>query len=70
MTLMTNTLDGALNTLECEVVGIFRTFSKEYDDRAIRIHLLAAQELLDTESVHTIVTLLDNTENTDQVISK
>jgi len=70
MTLMTNTVDGALNTLECEIVGIFRTFSKEYDDRAIRIHLLAAQELLDTESVHTIVTLLDNTENTDQVISK
>lgn len=70
ITLMANTLNGALNTLECEIVGIFRTFSKEYDDRAIHIHLLAAQELLDTESVHGTIVLLDNTDKTDQVISK
>lgn len=69
MTLMVNTLEGALNTLECEVVGIFRTFSKDYDNRAIRIHSLAAQELLFTESVHKAVVLLDSTEKTDPVKS-
>lgn len=70
ITLMTNTLDGALNTQECEIVGIFRTFSKEYDERAIRIQLPAAQELLDTGAVHVIVALLDNTDSTDRVISE
>src|SRR5687768_3262054 len=41
LTLMVNTSEGALNTLEYEVVGVFRTFSKEYDDRAVRIPLPA-----------------------------
>lgn len=67
ITLMVNTLEGALNTFEFEVVGIFRTFSKEYDDRAVRIHLSTAQELLYTGSVHSAVVLLDNTGKTDQV---
>ncbi|SFW11306.1 ABC transporter permease [Nitrosovibrio sp. Nv17] len=67
ITLMVNTLEGALNTLECEVVGVFRTFSKEYDDRAIRISLVSAQELLFTQSVHNMVVLLDDTRTTDTV---
>src|SRR5574340_377310 len=32
LTLMINTPEGALNTLEFEVVGVFRPFSKDYDD--------------------------------------
>ncbi len=44
LTVMVSTADGALNALEYEVVGVFRTFSKDYDDRAIRIPLAAAQE--------------------------
>lgn len=66
-TLMANTLEGALNVLEFEVIGIFRTFSKEYDDRAIRIHLSAAQELLFTDSVHNVVVLLESTDRTEQI---
>lgn len=65
VTLLVNTLDGALNTLELEVVGVFRTFSKEYDDRAIRIDLEAAKELLDTEAVHSLVLFLNDTQATD-----
>jgi putative ABC transport system permease protein len=64
---MVNTLEGALNTLEYEVVGVFRTFSKDYDDRAVRIPLSAAQELLFTRSVHSAVVLLDDTAATDAV---
>jgi ABC-type transport system, involved in lipoprotein release, permease component len=67
MTLMVNTPEGALNTHEYEVVGVFRTFSKEYDDRAVRIPLSAAQELLFTPSAHSIVVLLDDTGATDAV---
>jgi len=67
VTLMVNTPEGALNTLEYEVVGVFRTFSKDYDDRAVRIPLSAAQELLFTQSVHSVVVLLDDTAATDAV---
>lgn len=68
LTLMINTPEGALNTLEFEVVGVFRTFSKDYDDRAVRIPLAAAQELLFTPSVHSLVVLLDDTDATDKVV--
>lgn len=67
VTLMVSTSEGALNTLEYEVVGVFRTFSKEYDDRAVRIPLSAAQELLFTQSVHSSVVLLDDTTATEAV---
>ena len=66
-TLLLNTREGALNTLDFEVVGIFQTFSKEYDDRAVRIPLAAAQELLDTKAVHTLIFALDETSHTDRV---
>lgn len=67
MTLIVNTAEGALNTFEYEVIGVFRTFSKEYDDRAVRIPLSAAQELMFTQSVHSVVVLLDDTSTTDSV---
>ena len=69
LNLMVNTYDGALNTVELEVVGVFRTFSKEYDDRAVRISQSAAQELLFTPAIHTVVILLDDTSATDQVVA-
>lgn len=67
ITLAVNTPEGALNTLEFQVVGVFRTFSKEYDDRAVRIPLAAAQELLVTPAVHGLVVLLDHTGATEAV---
>lgn len=70
LTLLVNTTDGALNSLEFEVVGIFRTFSKDYDDRAVRIPLGAAQELLVSAGVHSLVFSLDATEATERVRSR
>ena len=58
---------GAVNTLDFEVVGIFQSFSKEFDARAIRIPLEAARELMDTRSAHLLVLLLNQTEDTDKV---
>ena len=70
ISLTTNTIDGSLNTLEFEVVGIFQTFSKDYDDRAIRITLDAAQELIATDQIHTMVFHLHETSDTDAVAQK
>lgn len=65
-TILLNTPEGSLNSLDFTVVGVFRTFSKDYDDRAVRIGIGAAQELLATRSIHTLVVLLDRTEDTDR----
>lgn len=66
-TLVINTPDGALNSLEFQVVGVFQTFSKDYDARAVRIPLAAAQELLATNGINTLVLSLDSTPATDTV---
>ncbi len=67
VSLLVNTTDGAANALEFEVVGVFQTFSKDYDARAVRIPLAAAQELMDAAGAHTAVLLLGKTDDTDRV---
>ncbi len=66
-TLVMNTTSGALNTLDFEILGVFRSFSKEYDARAVRIPLAAAQTLLDTRGANLLVVGLARTEDTDRV---
>ena len=65
VTVLANTPDGALNSLEFEVVGVFRTFSKDFDARAVRVALPAAQELLSVSGVHAVVVSLADTLQTD-----
>jgi putative ABC transport system permease protein len=65
VTLVASTPDGALNTQDLDVIGIFRSFSKDYDARAIRITLQSAQSLLATDQVNVLVARLDQTSNTD-----
>ena len=60
---------GAVNTLDFEVIGVFQSFSKDFDARAVRIPLSAARELMDTKSAHLIVVVLDQTGDTDRVIA-
>jgi putative ABC transport system permease protein len=64
VTLLVNTADGALNSLELEVLGVFQSFSKDYDARAVRIPLRAAQEALATSGVNTLVIALRQTGDT------
>src|SRR5438094_6240004 len=66
-TLLASTADGGLNSADLEVVGVFRTFSKDYDDRAVRVPLSAAHNLLATDVANAVVVLLDATAHTDQV---
>jgi putative ABC transport system permease protein len=67
ITLVAPTVDEAVNTAELEVVGVFQSFSRDYDDRVIKIPLQAAQELLDTRGVNALVVLLDETRHTAAV---
>lgn len=70
VTVMSNTLDGSLNYLELEVVGVFQTYSKEFDDRAVRVSLASARELLSTSGAHTLVLHLQDTAFTDAVANQ
>ena len=64
-TLLLNLSEGAVNTLEFKLVGIFQSFSKEFDARAVRIPLAATQELLDTHAAHLLVMTLSDSNSTD-----
>jgi putative ABC transport system permease protein len=67
VTVMVSTSGGALNTLDFEVVGTFRSFSRDYDARAVRIPLAAAQELLNAKGVNTLVVSLAETRETPRI---
>lgn len=66
--LVASTRDGAMNTLPFVVVGVSRSLSKEFDARAVQIPLAAAAELVDTTGVTAVVTLLDETANTERAL--
>lgn len=59
--------EGAVNTLDFELVGVFQSFSKEFDARAVRIPLPAARELMDTQGAHVLVVMLRQTADTERV---
>ncbi len=66
VTLVASAAGGALNTIELQVVGVFQSFSKEFDARAVRVPLAAAQELVSSNGVNTIVVSLQQTTDTDR----
>ncbi len=70
VTLLANTLEGALNSLDFVVIGVFQSFSNDYDAHAIRIPLAAAQELLGTQSINALVISLERTEDTDSIAAQ
>jgi len=70
LTLLASTTDGALNSLEFEVIGIFRSFARDYDNSAVRIPLAAAQDLVGTTGIHSVVISLDATQATDAVADR
>lgn len=67
VTLIMNTADGALNTTEFSVVGVFQSFSKDFDARAVRIPVAAARNLVAREGSNSIVLLLHRTVDTARV---
>lgn len=54
----------SINAVECTVRGIFTTVSKAYDDSALRVPIVKAQELMRVTSGHRWILLLDDTQHT------
>ena len=62
LTLVVSTVAGAMNAVDVKVEGIFRSFAKEYDDRAMLMGLAQAQQALGTQGVDAVVLLIDDTQ--------
>ncbi|WP_297358874.1 ABC transporter permease [Thauera sp.] len=69
VTVLVNTTGGALNTVDVEVIGIFQSFSRDFDARAVRIPLAAAQELLATPGANQLIISLHQTRDTDDALA-
>ena len=69
VTLVISLAQGAVNTLDFEIVGIFQSFSKEFDARSVRIPLEAARTLMDTKGAHVLVASLNATRDTNRVLA-
>jgi putative ABC transport system permease protein len=70
LSIMTTTADGALNAIDAKLIGIFETGVKEYDDRILMLPLRLSQDLFWMDSVQSIITVLDKTENTNLVANE
>lgn len=67
LTLLGTTTDGALNALDVRVVGFYSTGIQEFDARALKVPLAAAQRLLNTDRVTKVIVKLDATRHTEDV---
>ena len=67
VTVMTTSLDGMLNAVDFEIVGIVRTGSTEYDSVFAKIPASLAQSALDTTAAERVVILLDETDDLPRV---
>jgi putative ABC transport system permease protein len=69
VTLLASTRDGALNTLDAPVAGVFRSPFRDYDERAVRISLRDAQDLAATDSVNSLAVLLRPDASVDDAVA-
>lgn len=59
MTLLSATVDGAINGVDTEIVGIYTTGVRELDERSFVVRVDTAQTLLNTDRVSKLVVLLN-----------
>jgi len=67
LTLLVSTAEGAMNTVDVELVGVFQSFSKEYDNRSVKLPLATAQDLLATQGANVLVVSLRSTDDTERI---
>ncbi|HYC58531.1 MAG TPA: FtsX-like permease family protein [Thermoanaerobaculia bacterium] len=65
ITLMTTTAAGSLNAMDLRVAGTFASGVRELDDRAVKMQLTAAQELLQSTKIEKLLVFLHDTSQTD-----
>jgi len=66
--LLVNTPEGQLGAAEAEVVGLFSSFSQEFDDAALLLPLSLARELAQVEGAHAWLVFLQDTAATDAAL--
>ncbi|HUP59611.1 MAG TPA: FtsX-like permease family protein [Thermoanaerobaculia bacterium] len=67
VTLLTTTVTGSLNAMDARVAGTIATGVKEYDDRAVKMPIDGAQQLLQTHKIEKLLVFLNKTEDTAAV---
>jgi putative ABC transport system permease protein len=67
VTLLAQTVDGAINGADVQVVGTYTTGIGEMDNRALLVHLGTAQTILNTTKISKLIVVLDNTSETEPV---
>jgi len=67
MTLLSATVDGAINGVDTEIVGIYTTGVRELDERSLVVRVDTAQLLLNTTRVSKLVVLLTAAADTEPV---
>ncbi|MBF0362463.1 MAG: ABC transporter permease [Oligoflexia bacterium] len=67
VTVLTNTVFGSLNGLDFNVIGIFYTGTKEFDDTFFRIPLKQAHLILDTNKIESIALGLKEDDDWEEV---
>ncbi len=61
---------GGQNAMSSQVRGVFQSGIKEYDDTAIKMPLHTAQRLLQTQDVSKIIIMLQDTNQTEEVLAR
>jgi putative ABC transport system permease protein len=67
LTILSTTVDGALNGADVEVVGTYTTGIREMDERALIVSLPTAQAILATTKVSKLIVVLNETSDTGAV---
>jgi len=68
VTLLVATKEGAVNTFDAPLTGIFRSPFKDYDERAVKITLADARQLVGSDSVNALAVLLGPDASVEQAI--
>lgn len=66
--LLANTPEGQLGAAEAEVVGIFSSFSREFDDAALLMPIELARQLVQVEGAHSWLVFLEHTRDTESAL--
>ena len=65
ISVLSTTLDGVINALDCRVTGIVRTASREYDNVYLKLPLPLLQKLFNTSKVEKLLVLGESTDQMD-----
>lgn len=66
LVLLANTQGGQLGAVEGQVVGVFSSFSKEFDDAALYMPIDLGRSLMKVEGAHAWLVYLENSDDTSE----